>query len=203
MFHVTEDGPKKCSTTPDKCPITRDTDGDHYQDFSEAQSVYEKSQNSFSKPKKIGLPKINLIKKLQVKNHSTYALILESNEINEVLELWRKELDLDFVKELEDNKELRDGKNKYHITVITPQEFRKLRKDKVQVELNDYAFSVTGIGSVSDGENETWYLTISSHEIDKLREKLNLELHGLHSTIGFKNKDVHTVFKGQETRKFI
>lgn len=41
-YHITENGPKPCSTTPNKCPITKETGEDHYSDFDKAQSQYEK-----------------------------------------------------------------------------------------------------------------------------------------------------------------
>lgn len=42
MYHITEDGPKRCSTTPDKCPILKkNPDAEHYEDIKDAYAAYE------------------------------------------------------------------------------------------------------------------------------------------------------------------
>lgn len=40
-YHITENGAKPCSTTPERCPITKDTGDKHYSNFQEAQKEYE------------------------------------------------------------------------------------------------------------------------------------------------------------------
>lgn len=42
MYHLTDDGPKKCSTTPDKCPIQKkNPDAKHYENINDAYKAYE------------------------------------------------------------------------------------------------------------------------------------------------------------------
>lgn len=39
-YHITDDGPRACSTTPDRCPYGR-AGGDHFDNVAEAQLSYE------------------------------------------------------------------------------------------------------------------------------------------------------------------
>lgn len=50
-YHITDNGPKPCSTTPDKCPITKETGDVHYSNKEEAQSAYEKKMDHLTFPK--------------------------------------------------------------------------------------------------------------------------------------------------------
>lgn len=40
-YHITDDGPRACSTTPDRCPYGREG-GEHFDNVAEAQGSYEK-----------------------------------------------------------------------------------------------------------------------------------------------------------------
>lgn len=40
-YHITDDGPRACSTTPDRCPYGREG-GDHFDNVAEAQVSYER-----------------------------------------------------------------------------------------------------------------------------------------------------------------
>lgn len=47
MFHITDDGPKKCSTTPDKCPVKKDGNAvEHFNNKEDAYVAYEKQMNN-------------------------------------------------------------------------------------------------------------------------------------------------------------
>lgn len=203
MYHLTDDGPKKCSTTPDRCPITKESGDEHYSSFSVAQDAYEKSNQNFLKPKRIGLRKVKLKSGLQIFKKSYLGLKVDNSEISEHVELWKKQFPRDEANLMEESKITRDSEYAFHITVISPKEFRQLRKSGVHVNLDDFNYTITGIGSVSDEEKEAWYLTVSSSEIDNLRTSLELPPKDLHITLGFKNSDIHTKPKGLETLKFI
>lgn len=45
-YHLTEDGPKKCSAQPGNCPITKNTDEPHYETVQQAQTVYEQKMSN-------------------------------------------------------------------------------------------------------------------------------------------------------------
>lgn len=45
-YHNTDNGPKPCSTTPDRCPITKDTNEPHYNTIEKAQEHYEKKMSA-------------------------------------------------------------------------------------------------------------------------------------------------------------
>jgi len=44
-YHITDDGPRACSTTPDRCPYGR-AGGDHFDNVAEAQGSYEASMEA-------------------------------------------------------------------------------------------------------------------------------------------------------------
>lgn len=44
-YHITDNGPRPCSTTPDKCPYGREG-GEHYDNIAEAQTHFEKDMES-------------------------------------------------------------------------------------------------------------------------------------------------------------
>lgn len=47
-YHLTDKGEaKKCSAKPGNCPVTRVTEGEHYDSVEQAQGAYEKSQSTF------------------------------------------------------------------------------------------------------------------------------------------------------------
>lgn len=46
-FHITDDGPKRCSAKQGNCPITKGTEAVHYDDLKIATKVYEESMPSF------------------------------------------------------------------------------------------------------------------------------------------------------------
>lgn len=45
-FHLTEQGPRLCSTTQERCPVTRETGGEHYDSMADAQGAFEASQGT-------------------------------------------------------------------------------------------------------------------------------------------------------------
>ena len=45
-FHITDDGPKPCTAQPGNCPVTKETGGEHYNSFGDAQVAYEDSMNA-------------------------------------------------------------------------------------------------------------------------------------------------------------
>lgn len=49
-YHLTEDGPKKCSAKPGNCPITRNTDAEHYETLHEATQAYEQEMSNKTIP---------------------------------------------------------------------------------------------------------------------------------------------------------
>jgi len=41
MYHITENGPKPCLAKNGNCPITKETGEKHYENFNQAQNIYE------------------------------------------------------------------------------------------------------------------------------------------------------------------
>lgn len=213
-YHITEDGPKKCSAQEGNCPITKSTDEKHYTDLNIATRVYEErmqeeieqSLNKVfkDKPKKLNLPSSELESKLlPKKGGSYYGLTINEKFIEQHLETWRKEIGEKNAKEMEKTKINRDGGYHFHITALSPRETRELKKSGTKIELPDFKVKLTGIGSVQDRDKEAWFITVDSSDIDEYRKKLNLPKHHLHITIGFKNGDVHNKPKNESSLRYI
>lgn len=102
------------------------------------------------------------------------------------------------------NRHKRDKTEDFHITIVSPQEFRKVFKKQVPQTYRNFSVSAVGIGKaeetiVKEGAeipNETWFAVVESPEIDQWRADYGLPPHDLHITLGFKEKDIHGVDKG-------
>lgn len=213
-YHITKDGPKKCSAREGNCPITKSTDEKHYTDLNIANRVYEEkmqeeatqSLNKILKfnVKNVNLPKTELQSKLlPKKGGSYYGLTVNENSVQPHLEEWRKEIGEKNAREMENAKINRDGGYHFHITALSPKETRQLKKSGTKIEMPDFKINFTGIGSVQDGEKEAWFITVDSPEIDEYRKTLNLPKHHLHVTIGFKNGDIHNKPKDQSSLRIV
>ena len=99
-----------------------------------------------------------------------------------------------------------------HITLITPPEAAAIREydpgltvDVLEAVarpwLDRAAWSTPGIGSLSQGDDETWFLVVESPDLRELRRDLAFvfqlppavfdpEAQDLHVTIGFRNGDI-------------
>lgn len=105
---------------------------------------------------------------------------------------------------LEDHKRTRDGDvgsppdpgslpdvgPEHHITLVTPPELEQLSAlpqqlpEALEVEL-------IGLGTVQDGEAESWFVVVESDQAQQLRRQLDLGPHTLHVTLGFASQDIH------------
>jgi hypothetical protein len=94
----------------------------------------------------------------------------------------------------------RDGEDHFHMTVITPPEYRRLMNEK-RFELPSKAFRVQleGVGTASNERSQTWFAVAHSTAVDHYRYSLGLPRHDLHITLGFTEKDVHGVKKDAST----
>jgi hypothetical protein len=95
----------------------------------------------------------------------------------------------------------RDGVDKYHMTVVTPPEYRRLtaRGEELVLPEESVRFDVLGVGTASNSKTQTWYAVVQSPVIDRWRLKLSLPKHDLHVTLGFTAADVHGVPKDLST----
>lgn len=85
-YHITENGPKPCSTTPAKCPITKETGEKHYSNFDQAQSKYEhKMIYDFSMDKTKASKNSKFLKPLSIK--PVENIDRKINELDENLKL--------------------------------------------------------------------------------------------------------------------
>lgn len=71
FYHITENGAKLCSTTPEKCPITRKTGDQHFSDQKEADKEYEKrmKKNYPISSLKVNKNKNNLLQSIRIETN--------------------------------------------------------------------------------------------------------------------------------------
>jgi hypothetical protein len=105
---------------------------------------------------------------------------------------------LNFIK----NRFNRDG-DYYHITLINVSEWKKLKSINSISVLEDKLFpkiihdiNFEGIGRAVKGEDETYFIVVSSIILSSIRADMGLSPADLHITLGFNKKDVHGVPKG-------
>lgn len=102
------------------------------------------------------------------------------------------------------NKDARDGKGKYHLTVINPKEFIDLNLSEMQVRsICDHSVEIAllGLGVWSaDNGSSTFYVVAKSKGLIVLRGLLGLKNEYYpHITLGFDAEDIHDVPKGEAT----
>lgn len=89
-------------------------------------------------------------------------------------------------------KDERDGAGHYHMTVISPADYRKLRKQGIALDKEKrFDFTVKGVGTQSNDESTTWFAVVESPQAQEYRRSLGLDPHDFHVTLGFTHKDVH------------
>lgn len=138
----------------------------------------------------------------EVLNHSYVALTFEPKALgpfNKKLEALLGES----YAELKQHRDLRDGADSYHLTAVTPAEFRQLKKalknEGKRVELPTEPFDVELLG-IGYGESESsacWFAICTSPAVAAWRESLELPPKDLHISLAFDaGGDVHGVPKG-------
>lgn len=125
------------------------------------------------------------------KELTAYPKILKNSYIGAIvtgidaaLDEWKKlckEHELFHMKHVE-----RDG-DQYHVTILTPKEFRQTGLTNVP----NFKFKQIGIAKAQKDSNETWCLLLESEEAQKWRESNGLPRKEFHVTFGFRIKDIH------------
>lgn len=204
-FHINEQGEvKPCNAqSPESCPV-KDINGNkskHYENKNEALENSQKLlKEKFGETK--SMSKNNFIPTI-LKN--SYIGVPVSNNIISEFEKTLKNSDIENIDEYMENRKVRDLGH-YHCTIITPREFRQLKKSGVNIneainKINNFNIDFIGVGSVEDKENnkQAWYVVADSEDIDNWRNELNLPKHNLHITLAFKNSDIHNLVKDNST----
>lgn len=102
-----------------------------------------------------------------------------------------------------EKKQIRDS-GVSHITVVSAAEFGKMKKiapEKLErvLSLKQVDVFCSGIGSVGDGQNATYFSLVSSGYLDGVRDSLGLGKKDFHITLGFKEKDLHNYRKDRNS----
>lgn len=148
------------------------------------------------------LPKTSIkLSILPKKGGSYYGTDLPEEAIERQIVAWRNHVGDTNAAIMEENKMKRDGDYSFHITVISPPEMRKLSKEQIKETFQNSSatFNLSGVGTISDGEKETWYVKAHSIEADKIRENLGLPPKDYYATLGFIKGDVFKHVKDNST----
>lgn len=97
--------------------------------------------------------------------------------------------------------------NHHHITVINVMDCKKI-SDSIGIDkfaneiesLSKHAFddvSLMGLGTASKNDNTTYFVVVSSDQLQEIRKKFDLPEQDFHITLGFKWKDVFGVRKNE------
>lgn len=98
------------------------------------------------------------------------------------------------------------NRGEWHITIIRPPEMKVLKKLGKPLNNGD-AIAISGspvykgLGKVSDGENEAYFVVIDWPEAQKFRAQYGLPSLDFHITMGFSNKDIHDVPKNRTLKE--
>ena len=90
----------------------------------------------------------------------------------------------------QDNQKSRDD-NKYHITIIEPNEVSKEQLNNYNSIEKDVKILNLGLSKVVNNNNEVFYLFIYSNDLNKIRKEFDLPPKNFHITLGFKFNDIH------------
>ncbi len=94
----------------------------------------------------------------------------------------------------------RDGADAFHLTVITPPEFRKLKaENRLAFPDKPFTLELLGVGTASNEKSQSWFAVARSVTLDHYRYSLGLPRHDFHVTLGFTVADVHGVPKNETT----
>ncbi len=94
----------------------------------------------------------------------------------------------------------RNQGDKLHVTILTPQEFRELKKADVEITApKNFDFQVTGLGAVTREAKSTWFALVTSDAIQNWRASYGLPPHDLHVTLAFIGGDIHGCKKDSST----
>jgi hypothetical protein len=116
--------------------------------------------------------------------------------IEEYLRAFRRIAGFDRAARMTQAKAERDGADEYHVTIVSPPEYR----DVDQVERgSEWSARVLGIGRQTDSTSETYFIVLSSPEVDRFRALLGLEPRHLHITLGFWPSDIYDRPKDAQT----
>ncbi len=151
--------------------------------------------------------RINIISQYKTNNLLNENIIIEKgfmsypvNRVNiyEYLEQLKNRVGIDKYNLLTSNQQKRDN-NTYHITILGPQELKKLNK-QIETPFFKTDPKLIGLGSVNEGmENQAYFIVVDWGEVQKYRNWLGLNNRDLHITIGFTVKDINNVKKDKST----
>lgn len=145
---------------------------------------------------------INLVGAPKILKSSYQALEVRPDAMAPALNQLRSAMSPDLFSHVVKRKAERDEEESYHLTILDPKEFRKLknegRLDELQRE-KPFHFELLGVGTAANDRSQTWFAVARSVAIDHYRYKLGLPRKDLHVTLGFTESDVHGVRKDEST----
>lgn len=100
--------------------------------------------------------------------------------------------------DLEKPRFARDGSFSFHVTVASANEVKKY--GLTFEEPFDAQLKLKYLGKVENEGRETWFIIVDSDEINRWREENGLHRKDLHITLGFDEKDIRHLPKGESAK---
>lgn len=128
---------------------------------------------------------------------------------NEIGQLYQSFLSHQIDNEFIENQQKRDH-NSFHVTLINAMHYSKLMKEeKHAININlltgkEFKLFSYGIGTAieENKDKQAWFVILENMELSQWREKFALPNQDFHITLGFKNGDVFTQRKNQNSKVF-
>jgi hypothetical protein len=92
----------------------------------------------------------------------------------------------------------RRDQNTFHLTVLTPKEYRTADKSKLKIG-QAFPLNLFGLGHVKNEGSSSYFVVASSMEGTFLRQQLLLPAKDFHITLGFEPVDIYDMRKGKST----
>lgn len=89
----------------------------------------------------------------------------------------------------------RDRSRTHHMTLFNDMRIQNIGEQFSSVIGSEMELTLTGIGSVTKGDNTAWYITVNSADADAFVSEHNVQSRDWHITLGFTIKDIHGVPK--------
>lgn len=194
-FHNTADGPRVCIATERQCKY------EHFASYREAQTHFESSNNHLMFPPLTkSSPGVSVSTRIERMKYNSYlGAEIGRDAMKPALRKWVDVVGQKRADALQVAKHARDGEHVYHVTVMTPQEFKPYRKNSDLVVPDNTDFTMRGVGKITDGNREAWFVVCSSPSTDQWRASLSLPPKDYHITLGFDEKDIFTAPKNEST----
>lgn len=205
-FHLSKQGPAPCTATERACPMG----GKHYLTRQEAEAAFSERHGgrlvpSFTKPKNPHQRPVSTFTAVMepMKGGSYAGATVEAPAVAPAVAKLREHLGPEEYERMKAQKDKREAGDLYHMTLLAPQEVRRLknegRLESAYKRAPRASVEVHGVGKAVEGEKIAYFALCRSPEVAAWRESLGLPKKDLHITLAFDGGDVHSQPKDESS----